>query len=206
MLATEYQHTTKNKERKEDQYLIELLNKRWSPRSFKGNSIPKKTIIELFDAGRKAMSSSNEQPWRVILATKEDEHYDKLFECLGDFNQQWVDTASCLGAVLGKKHFSRKKKENRHRFYDSGAFMAFVSLRATSLGLFVHQMAGFSTHKVIENFGIPKEYEPITMFVIGEPDAPEKLPDKLEKQESPYSTRREVDEFLFGPEWGQSYV
>ncbi|HKJ42377.1 MAG TPA: nitroreductase family protein [Sunxiuqinia sp.] len=207
MLATEFQHKTQNTEQQEEEkYLMRLLDKRWSPRSYSGKPISNEKIQKLFDAGRQAMSSFNEQPWRVIFASKEDDHYDKLFECLSDFNQQWVKTASCLGVVLGKKHFTKLKKENRHRFYDSGAFMAYVALRATSLGLFVHQMAGFSPDNVIENFEIPGEFEPITMFVIGQPDDPEKLPEKLQEQESPNSERKGVNEILFGAEWGHSYV
>lgn len=198
--------TTTNPHSQKEKNLLDLLERRWSPRSFSDEKIPTETIVKIFDAGRTTMSSFNEQPWRVIFASKDDAHYDKLFDCLGEFNQQWVKTAPCLGVVLGKKHFTKNEKPNRHRFYDSGAFMAMSTLRATSLDLFVHQMAGFSTEKVMENLNVPEEFEPLTMFVMGKKAAPEQLPEDLQKQERKKSSRNEVDDFLFGQKWGVSYT
>lgn len=198
--------TTINQLSQKEKNLLELLERRWSPRSFSDEKIPPEIIVKIFDAGRTMMSSFNEQPWRIILASKDDAHYNKLFECLVEFNQQWVKTAPCLGVVLGKKHFTKKDKLNRHRFYDSGAFMAASTLRATSLGLFVHQMAGFSPEKVTEKLNVPEEFEPLTMFVIGKKAAPEQLPEDLQKQECENSDRNEVDEFLFGEQWDVSYT
>ncbi|KOH43802.1 nitroreductase family protein [Sunxiuqinia dokdonensis] len=198
--------TTRNPLRQNETYLLELLERRWSPRSFSDEEIPQEIIVEIFDAGRSMMSCFNEQPWRVIFASKADSHYNKLFDCLGEFNQQWVKTAPCVGVVLGKKHFTKKDKLNRHRFYDAGAFMAASTLRATSLDLYVHQMAGFSPEKVTENLQVPEEFEPITMFVIGKKADPEQLPEKLQKQEHKKSDRNEVDEFLFGDPWGVPYT
>jgi nitroreductase len=198
--------TTRNQVSEKEKSLLELLERRWSPRSFSDEKIPPETIVKIFDAGRTIMSSFNEQPWRVILASKDDAHYDKLFDCLVEFNQKWVKTAPCLGVVLGKKHFSKNEKLNRHRFYDSGAFMAASTLRATSLDLFVHQMAGFTPEKVTENLNVPEEFEPPTMFVIGKKAAPEQLPEDLQKQERKKTDRNEVDDFLFGAKWGISYT
>lgn len=205
MRETENTITT-NQINQKEKNLLDLLDRRWSPRSFSDEKIPTETIVKIFEAGRTMMSSFNEQPWRVIFASKDDPHYDKLFDCLGEFNQQWVKTAPCLGVVLGKKHFSKKDKPNRHRFYDSGAFMAAATLRATSLDLFIHQMAGFSPDKVTEKMNVPEEFEPLTMFVIGKKGTPEQLPEDLQKQERKKSDRNEVDDFLFGGQWGVSYT
>jgi len=194
--------TINQKEKK----LLELLESRWSPRSFSDEKIPIDTIVKIFDAGRTIMSSFNEQPWRVILASKGEVHYHKLYDCLVEFNQKWVKTAPYLGVVLAKKRFTKKDKPNRHRFYDSGAFMAISTLRAISLDLFVHQMAGFSTEKAIENLNVPADFEPVTMFVIGKKATPEQLPEDLRKQERKRSNRNQVDDFLFGDRWGIPYT
>lgn len=186
--------------------LAKLLQKRWSPRQFDDQQISKKTIFQIFDAGKTSMSCFNEQPWRVILASKDDPHYNKLFECLTPGNQQWVQTAPFLGVVLVKKHFSKKDKENRHRFYDSGAFMAFSTLKAVSLGLFIHQMAGFSVEKVHQNFPIPDEFEAITCFVIGHAANLNTLPKEQREQEQKRSPRKPVNHFLFGDQWDESYL
>lgn len=205
-MRRETENTTTNPLSLKEKNLLELLESRWSPRSFSDEKIPTETIVKVFDAGRTIMSSFNEQPWRVIFASKDDAHYEKLFDCLGEFNQKWVKTAPCLGVVLGKKHFTKKDKPNRHRFYDSGAFMAVSTLRATSLDLFVHQMAGFSPEKVTEKLKVPEEFEPLTMFVMGNIAPPEQLPEDLQKQEHKKSDRKDVDDFLFGNQWGVSYT
>ena len=205
MRSVEYSHQKHIDFHTEGESLLNLLNIRWSPRAFSNEKISRDTIVQLFDAGRRSMSCYNEQPWRVIFATKEDEHYQKLFDCLGEFNQQWVHTAPCLGLVLTKVHFTNLEKENRHRFYDAGAFMAYTVLRATSMDLYVHQMAGFSAKKAQENFQIPKEYEPATMFVIGKLGEKAQLPEDLRMKENPSSPRKPIKEFLFGANWGQPY-
>ncbi|MGQ7869314.1 nitroreductase family protein [Sunxiuqinia sp. sy24] len=188
-----------------ERHFQEIIETRWSPRSFLDQRIPDETIFKLFDAGKTIMSCFNEQPWRVIFASKEDEHYAKLFDCLGEFNQKWVQTAPCLGVVLGKKHFTRNDKVNRHHLYDSGAFMATTTLMAASLDLFVHQMAGFSSEKVMEYFQIPNDYVPAAMFVIGKLGDPRQLPKEFEEKELQSSPRNGVDQFLFGAQWGTPY-
>ncbi|WP_159522691.1 nitroreductase family protein [Sunxiuqinia indica] len=188
----------------EEEHFLKLIQKRWSPRSFSDEKIPIESIQQIFEAGKTIMSSFNEQPWRIIFAFKDDPHYSKLFDCLGEFNQDWARTAPCLGVVVAKKHFTKKDKINRHRFYDSGAFMAAATLRATSMGLFAHQMAGFTPQKVVDHFDLPDEFEPITMFVIGKPTDPGQLPEDLRKQETKKSERKELDEFLY-QEWEVPY-
>lgn len=182
-----------------------LIESRWSPRAFSNEPIPNETIFKLFDAGKTIMSCFNEQPWRVIFAHKEDEHYPQLFDCLNEFNQKWVKTAPCLGVVLGKKHFTRNDKYNRHHLYDSGAFMATVTFMAASLNLFVHQMGGFSADKVIHHFQVPTNYEPAAMFVIGYLGDPDQLPDDLRKKELERSPRNKVEQFVFGAQWEVPY-
>ena len=49
-----------------------LLQKRFSPRAFEDRSVAKETIRSLLEAARWAPSSFNEQPWRFIVATKDD--------------------------------------------------------------------------------------------------------------------------------------
>ena len=183
----------------------ELLKKRWSPRSFKDESIPDRIIRKIFVAGSTSMSSFNEQPWHIILTTKADPQYKKLVACLSELNAQWVHTAPYLGAIICKKYFSKSNKENRHRLYDCGAFMAYASLEATALGYQIHQMAGFSPGKLMLDLQIPLIYEPAAMFVIGQPDSPDQLPVHLQKNETQKSTRKPLSSFLFSAKWGESY-
>ena len=54
-------------------------------------------LKSLFEAARWAPSSNNEQPWRFLVATKDNRsEYDKLFSCLSEGNAKWVFRAPVL--------------------------------------------------------------------------------------------------------------
>lgn len=198
---------SKLKREKDSEFLWQLLEKRWSPRGFADHKIDQEVIASIFEAGQQAASSFNEQPWSVILTSRGSTGgYDRLFACLDEFNQSWVHFAPYLGVVVTKKHFSGNNKKNRHCEYDSGAFMALASLYAATQDVFIHQMAGFSPEKVKENFDLPEDHEPITMFVLGLLGDKEELPASLRKKEDPHSERKEVSEVLFENEWGKPFL
>lgn len=190
----------------ENSYLSTLLDQRWSRRSFSDQPLTGKEIGEIFDAGRQVASCYNEQPWRIILAGKEDNHYQDLFDCLVEFNQKWCKTAPCLAVALGKLKFDKNGKENRHAFHDVGAFLSVASLRAMELGIYTHEMAGFSADKVREKLNIPDGYEPITMFTLGRPGNEDELPQQIAEKENPNSSRNGINTFLFSGEWGDPYL
>lgn len=183
--------------------LTNLLEKRWSRRSFSEEKLDKQDILAIFEAGKEIASCFNEQPWYFIFAHKDDAHYKELFDSLTEMNQSWVKTGAYLGVAFGKKSFTKTGKVNPHYFHDVGAFMAVASLKATELGLFMHQMAGFSAGSIKNSFKTPDDYEPITMFVIGKPGDANQLPKELQEKENPESERKGIDGFLFGGTWGE---
>lgn len=185
--------------------VLKYLKERWSPRSFKDTPISPEILVKIFEAGSTSMSSYNEQPWNIVLAKKGDANYQILFNCLNEFNQQWAHLAPYLGAVIARKYFKNSRKENRHRQYDSGAFMAYSSLQACELGYQIHQMAGFSPGKLMMDMKIPHIYEAVTMFVIGKPGSPDNLPTNLQKEEGLKQVRKDVTSFVFGNKWGTPY-
>ncbi len=183
----------------------EAIDTRWSPRAFASETIDEKILQLFFDSGRHVASSYNEQPWFFIVARKEDPHYDRLFECLNEFNQSWAHLAPVLVAGFSKMHFGNNSKTNAHRKYDLGAFVTAGTLGILPEGYYVHQMAGFQPETLVEHFNVDREYEPTVMFVIGKPGDASKLPEELEKKETPESPRKAVSDFVFGGEWGSSY-
>ena len=61
----------------------DLLARRWSPRAFAEQPVESDKLASLFEAAHWAPSSSNEQPWRFVVATKDDQAaYDRLLACL----------------------------------------------------------------------------------------------------------------------------
>ncbi len=179
-----------------------LLKKRWSPRAFSEKSIDTELLNQLFEAARWAPSSYNEQPWRFIVARKNDtEAYEKLASVMNEFNQSWAMDAPVLVLALTKTTFGLDGRDNPHAGHDLGQAIAHLTFEATKNDLYVHQMAGISPEKARELYDISNDYNPMTMFAIGYKGQPESLDEKMQKQETSPRIRKDLDEILFEGEW-----
>ena len=190
----------------ETQYPIhDLLKRRWSPRAFSDRLVEPATMRSLLEAARWAPSSSNEQPWSFIVATKQDPaEYARLLSCLVEGNIQWAQHAPVLMVSVARLSFEENGKPNRHAFYDVGQAVANLIVQATALGLVVHQMAGFHPDKVRELFGVPEQYEPVAAIALGYPGDPQSLPERLRNRELAPRERKPLTEFVFSGRWGQT--
>lgn len=167
-----------------DHPISDLIRSRRSVRSFVPKLVEPEKIQSLFEATRWAPSSSNEQPWIYIYATREQtELWDKLFSPLNEGNKIWAKDAGLLIASLARKNFTRFDSANSHAMYDLGAANALLSLQAVELGLQARQMAGFHRLKAVENLNIPDTYEVGVFIAVGYPGDPENLPDFLKQRE-----------------------
>jgi nitroreductase len=199
MLSTE-EHPVKLADT--DYPIHELLQKRWSPRAFSEKLIDNELLNQLFEAARWAPSSYNEQPWRFIVAQKEDhEAYEKLASVMNEFNRSWATDAPVLVLALTKTTFDLDGRDNPHAGHDLGQAIAHLTFEATKNDLYVHQMAGISPEKARELYDISKDYNPMTMFAIGYKGQPESLSDKMRKQETSPRIRKNLDEIVFDGEW-----
>jgi nitroreductase len=173
-----------------------VIKNRWSPRSFSDKMVSTEQLNRIFEAARWAPSSFNEQPWRFILGIKGDDTWDKLHDCLVEFNQIWAGNAPVLALAIGKKT-SAKGGENSVYQYDVGQSMAYITLQAEAEGLKSHQMGGFSKTKARELFDIPEDFQPMVMSAIGYQDRPEQLqPDFAEMEKQPRE-RKPIEELVF---------
>lgn len=184
--------------------LHDLIRRRWSPRAFADRPIEPHKVQSLFEAARWAPSSSNEQPWYFIIATRDDEvKHSRLASCLNENNYRWAPKAPILLLSVAKMYYERNGKPNRYAFHDVGQAVAQLVLQAMAMGLYVHQMAGFNGDKARELLGIPEGYDPVTMIAIGYPGDLETLPDNLRDRELNRRSRRSLEEFVFAGKWGE---
>ena len=172
--------------------LNELVKKRYSPYSFSTEPVSEETLYEILEVVRHAPSSYNEQPWRFIYALKEDqEAHQRLLECAVAENQKWAKDAPVLLLSMAKRHFSETGDPNRHAWHDTGMAVSFFVLKATELGLYVHQMAGFSPEKAYDKLSIPEEFQPVAMLALGH----------LGDDERPDKGRKSVEEIAMQGQW-----
>ncbi len=153
--------------------------------------------MTLFEAARWAASSGNEQPWRFIYATQaQAERFQKLLACLNEGNQVWAKAAPVLILTLVKTHSTRSGRPNRYAWHDLGLAIGNLTLQASALDLYVHQMGGFSAEKARETFALPADIEPVTVIAVGRLGDPEMLPADLRARELALQQRKPLAELI----------
>lgn len=169
--------------------------------AFSDQTIEPEKIKSLFEAMRWAPSSFNEQPWRVVYATKEmPEAYDRLASLLNESNV-WARSAYMLLVFCAVSTFKRNGKSNRHHQYDTGAAAEHLFLQTSALGLIGHEMAGFDHERAHEVLHIPADVAVMAMMAAGYPGDETKLsPENLERQHESRQ-RNPIDDFAFVGEW-----
>ena len=183
----------------------DLLRRRWSPRAFAERPVEPNAVLSLLEAARWAPSSSNEQPWRFVVATKDQPvEYDRLLACLVEGNRKWAFRAPVLILSVACMNFEDEGKPNRHAVHDVGLATENLLLQATALGLVAHPMAGFDIEKAQTDLKIPSGYEPVAMIAVGYPGELSVLPDYLQQRELKPRERKTLAEIAFSGQWGHS--
>ena len=195
---------TLDKTAQTDYDVLEPIRKRWSPRAFSDKPVEQEKLLRVLEAARWAASSFNEQPWRFIVAQKEQEEaYAKLLSCLREKNQDWAKTAPVLMMSLAKRTFTKGGGTNRHAWHDLGMAVENLVLQATDLGLHVHQMAGILPDRVRELYGVPDDFDVVAGLALGYAGDPAVLPDDLREKERAPRSRKALSEFVFEDAWGE---
>jgi nitroreductase len=188
--------------------VAELFRVRWSPRSFSPQPVSAETLEAILEAGRWAASSYNEQPWRFIVATKEDAPaFQALLSVLAPFNQEWAKTAPVLILTVARNNFSHNNVPNGHALHDTGAALAHMMLQASASGVQAHAMAGFDHAKAREVAGIPPEFQVGAVVAIGYPDSADKLSsEQMRQRELAPRERKPLSDLVFKGHWGRPLV
>lgn len=176
--------------------VLDSIKRRRSLRAYSSMPVEEEKIQSLFEAARWAPSSMNEQPWTYLYATRGQQLFSEILECLNESNLLWAQHAPLLVVSLARKKLLRNGLPNGSARYDLGAANAFLSLQATELGLNVHQMGGYNKDKLVELLGIPtEEYELGVVMAIGYPGDPETLPENIKQRELAPRSRHTVSSF-----------
>lgn len=185
--------------------ILELLVERWSPYAFDARPVSQADLRSIFEAARWAPSSYNEQPWRYIVATKEQPaEFEKLLSCLVEGNQVWAKNAPVLALGVVVQSFSKNGKDNRAAEHDLGLASACLTVEAEARGLGVHQMIGILPDKARELYAIPAGIEALTGLAIGYKGKPEQAPEAVRERDLSVRQRRPLKETVFGGAFGDT--
>jgi nitroreductase len=182
-------------ERKADHPIDNLFLNRWSPRAMTGEAISQAELLTLFEAARWAPSSYNNQPWRMLYARRDTEHWQTFFDLLVEFNQSWVKNAGALVLFIAKTHFDFNGQPSVTHAFDTGAAWENLALQGSLSGLVVHGMQGFDYERARTVLNIPEGFQVLAMIAIGRPADPATLSADLKEKEAP-SDRRKLEQTI----------
>lgn len=169
---------------------------RYSPRAMSGEIVMREELMPVFEAARWYPSSYNSQPARFVFAIRGTPAWDKMFDLLVPFNQQWVKNAGALILVISHNKFEHNGQPSVTHSFDTGAAWQNLALQASMNGLIAHGMSGFDYDKARKVFGLSSDYTVEAMIAIGKPGKVEDLPEEMRKGETP-SGRKPIEEFVF---------
>lgn len=173
-----------------------LLVNRWSPRAMTGESLDEEQYMPLFEAARWAPSSYNNQHWRFLYATQEDEEFEMFADLLTENNRGWAEDAGVLVTLVSKETFDHNGEPAQTHSFDTGAAWQNLALEATRRDLVTHAMQGLDYEAAAEQLDVPDGFSVECMVAIGERAPAETLPDELQEREFP-NERKPIDEILY---------
>ena len=182
--------------------ILDVIRERWSPRAFDTRPVEREKLLSVLEAARWAASSTNAQPWRFIVATRDNSaEFAKMLNILRESNQAWAQNAPVLMLAVAKMYHDNGHL-NRHATHDTGMALAHVALQATALDLYVRMIGGFHPEKAVEAYNIPDGFEPITALALGYYGDPQQLPEQRREQElNTHRSRKPLSAMVFSSDW-----
>jgi nitroreductase len=188
-----------------DHPVQDLVAERWSPYVFADRPVAEETLRSLFEAARWAPSSYNEQPWRYLVARREQpEAFERMLSCLVEGNQAWARFVPVLALGVVARTFERNGKPNKAAEHDLGLAAGNLLAEATARGLHVHQMIGILPDRARDLYAIPQDFDALTALAIGHHGERPEAPDTLRERDAGARTRRPLPAFVFEGRFGRA--
>ncbi|ELZ12692.1 nitroreductase family protein [Halovivax asiaticus JCM 14624] len=160
-----------------------------------GKPLDEDEFMPLFEAARWAPSSYNNQPWRFLYATREDDHWNAYLDFLSAENKTWAKRAAVLVVILSKTTVDYNGEPSRTHSFDTGAAWQNLALEGARRRLVVHGIGGFDYERAAATLSIPAVYTIEAMAAIGIRGPAKSLPADLQEREEP-SDRKSLDDIV----------
>ena len=157
-------------------------------RKFTDQPLSEETILAILNAGRRAQSSKNTQPWQFIAIT-DKVILKQLSEC-----GEWA--GHLAGAALGVALISEKPEEKFQRLFDLGQAAAYMQLAAWELGVGSCLASIYDTDKARQVLNFPENLHVRIAISFGYPVEEELLTKPPQK-----GGRKDLREFVHWDRW-----
>ncbi|MDP2724791.1 MAG: nitroreductase family protein [Syntrophales bacterium] len=144
----------------------ELIDKRYSVRSYKTEPVEEEKLAQVLNAARLAPTATNRQPFQfVVIHTAGREAELKRI-----YGKEWLSQAPVVICVCSvpSQAWSRMDNKNYNQV-DAAIAMDHLILAATDLGLGTCWVAAFDPAAAREILRLPEGVEPIAFTPIGYP-------------------------------------
>ncbi|WP_306419762.1 nitroreductase family protein [Bacillus sp. J14TS2] len=155
----------------------------------------------VLEAASWAPSAANIQPWRFIIARKNEDR-NRFYSFINEGNLTWCKKAPVLILVMSKTSTDRGPSVS-HAF-DAGTAWGFLSLEAAKKGVITHAMGGFNRDKAREELGISTDYQLHAVVAAGYLGEISELSEEHQLREKP-SDRRPLKETVSEGTFGNSF-
>ena len=167
---------------------LEAIRLKRAIRQFTDQSLPDSSILTILNAGRRAQSSKNTQPWNFI-AISDKTTLKALSEC-GRF------ASHLAGAALGVAIIHSDPGEKFQLMFDIGQTAAYMQLAAWELGIGSCIASIYESDKARELLGFPPDMLLYIAISFGYPQDEDLLTRKPMK-----GGRRPLDEIVHWNKW-----
>lgn len=184
--------------------LTPVLRDRWSPRVLDDtHELADEELLLLLEAARWAPSTGNSQPWSYLVGRRGDDTFARIVPTLTKGNSRWVPRASAILVSLRQVAPAPGEEPGTYAYaaHDTGQAAAHLTVQAESMGLVVHQFAGFDHDAVAAEFGVPEHIRVTAGIAVGREGDPATT-DVHEKDRSARS-RRPLSDLAYAGAWGE---
>jgi|SRR5689334_12825178 len=125
---------------------------------------PREHLERILEAGRRAPSSGNWQPWHFVVVTD--------YEQLGELAEVWQGGRHIAGSAATIGLVAAEPEDQRHRdwlMYDFGQATAFIMLAAADLGIGSGHSAVLDQDQARRVLGFPDGYRAVYRIGLGYP-------------------------------------
>jgi len=144
----------------------DLINARYSVRTYTNDKIDSKKIDKLLNAIRMAPTAANRQPFRLIIANTEG----KSVELRKIYDKKWFVQAPLVVCICGVKDEAWVRGDGRSYLdVDVAIAMDHFILAAANEGLGSCWIANFDQKEARNYFKLPDNVEPIILTPLGYP-------------------------------------
>lgn len=168
--------------------VFDAIRTKRAVREFKQEALPDEVVKTILNAGRRAQSAKNSQPWRFIAITDR--------ETLKKLSMTGVYAGHLAGAALGVAILTPDPALRFSVMFDAGQSAAYMQLAAWELGVGSVPATIYETEKAREILGFPPEWHVQVIFSFGYPADDEVLTRAPKK-----GGRESLDELVHWDHW-----